>query len=48
MYNEILYLFDHHLPQIKQVVFAQESYDLVEQFKMMEVNLINKISVSFQ
>ncbi|CAF1492284.1 unnamed protein product [Rotaria sordida] len=37
VYNEIVCLFDHHLPQIKDVVFAQQSYDLVERFKIIEV-----------
>ncbi|CAF4661214.1 unnamed protein product, partial [Rotaria magnacalcarata] len=36
-YNEIVCLFDHHIPQIKQIVFGQQSYDLVGKFQIMEV-----------
>ncbi|CAF3296231.1 unnamed protein product [Rotaria socialis] len=36
-YNGIFYLFDHHIPQIKQIVFGQQSYDLVGKFQIMEV-----------
>ncbi|CAM4808391.1 unnamed protein product [Rotaria magnacalcarata] len=35
-YNEIVCLFDHHIPQIKQIVFGQQSYDLVGKFQIME------------
>ncbi|CAF4420151.1 unnamed protein product, partial [Rotaria magnacalcarata] len=36
-YNEIVCLFDHHIPQIKQIVFGQQSYDFVGKFQIMEV-----------